>query len=97
MTATHLLKNCRTMEAGKWWPQIAIPTCCTTWHPQFVPPIALELPYTGPSEASVSWQLPGNLEPGRYRLRTKGVANPGGPWEGVSGVVEIAGTPGRCP
>ena len=73
------------------------PDLLYTWHPQFVPPIALELPYTGPSEASVSWQLPGNLEPGRYRLRTKGVANPGGPWEGVSGVVEIAGTPGRCP
>ncbi|WP_323752730.1 neutral/alkaline non-lysosomal ceramidase N-terminal domain-containing protein [Marinobacter sp.] len=73
------------------------PNLLYTWHPQFLPPFTIELPYTGASEATVSWQLPRNLEPGTYRLRTKGVAKPGGAWEGVSGVVEVAGSSAICP
>lgn len=82
------------------WKELATdrsPNLLYTWHPQVLPPVALDPAYTGASEASVSWQLPRNLEPGRYRLRTRGFAVPGGAWEGVSGVVEVAGTPARCP
>lgn len=73
------------------------PELIYTWHPLFVPPLATELPITGASEATVSWQLPHNLEAGTYRLRTKGVANPGGPWEGVSRTVAVSGSAALCP
>ncbi|QBM16496.1 neutral ceramidase [Marinobacter sp. JH2] len=73
------------------------PNLLYTWHPKFLPAFTMELPYTGASEATVAWQLPRNLEPGTYRLRAKGVAKPGGAWEGVSGTFEVAGKSGACP
>ncbi|MDP4549225.1 neutral/alkaline non-lysosomal ceramidase N-terminal domain-containing protein [Marinobacter sp. MDS2] len=89
----------RLNEDGNW--QVVAtdrsPNLLYTWHPRFLPAFTMELPYTGASEASVNWHLPRNLEPGTYRLRTKGVAQPGGAWEGVSGVVEVVGSPAICP
>ncbi|MGF2735496.1 neutral/alkaline non-lysosomal ceramidase N-terminal domain-containing protein [Marinobacter sp. DUT-1] len=86
-------------EDGSW--QVVAtdrsPDLLYTWHPQFLPPLATELPYTGASEATVSWKLPRNLTLGIYRLRTKGVANPGGAWEGASGAFEVAGPSATCP
>lgn len=73
------------------------PNLLYTWHPKFLPAFTMELPYTGASEASVNWHLPRNLKPGTYRLRTKGVAKPGGAWEGVSGAFEVAGASEACP
>lgn len=73
------------------------PNLIYTWHPNYLPPFTMELPYTGASEATVAWHLPRNLQPGTYRLRTKGVAKPGGAWEGVSGAFEVAGKSEGCP
>ncbi|MFV8570616.1 neutral/alkaline non-lysosomal ceramidase N-terminal domain-containing protein [Marinobacter sp. SBS5] len=89
----------RLNEDGNWEVVATdrAPNLLYTWHPKFLPPFAIDLPFTGASEATVSWQLPRNLEPGTYRLRAKGVAQPGGAWEGVSGVVEVAGSLAICP
>ncbi|MDS1308685.1 neutral/alkaline non-lysosomal ceramidase N-terminal domain-containing protein [Marinobacter xiaoshiensis] len=73
------------------------PDLLYTWHPEYLPPMPLDLPFTGASEATVSWKLPRNLAPGSYRLRTKGVASPGGAWEGVSGTVKVEGVQASCP
>ncbi|MEP3589418.1 MAG: neutral/alkaline non-lysosomal ceramidase N-terminal domain-containing protein [Marinobacter sp.] len=89
----------RLTETGNW-EVVATdrsPSLIYTWHPKYLPAFTMELPYTGASEATVAWHLPKNLKPGIYRLRTKGVAKPGGAWEGVSGALEVAGAGATCP
>ncbi|HEX4872573.1 MAG TPA: neutral/alkaline non-lysosomal ceramidase N-terminal domain-containing protein [Nevskiaceae bacterium] len=91
-------------ETASGWVVVAEdrdPELVYRWTPQEVPPVPAETP-AGASTASVEWTIPADAPAGRYRLRHVGSArrSPAAalePYEGLSSVFEIGGTPAPCP
>jgi neutral ceramidase len=73
------------------------PELLFVWAPLVVPPVALDLPLAGPSNAEVQWRIPRDIAPGTYRLRHVGRAVPGGDYEGISSPFTVTGEGALCP
>ena len=93
-------------QAADQWQVIAEdrdPNLLYIWKPLVPPDVATERPQTSSGgTADVIWQIPANLEAGRYRIRVEGASRVNGaaepiPYEAISRVIEIGAPSSDCP